>query len=175
MHYRCYCLQCNLYYLNFSYVIIIFTLIFLSLSFKVKPTKSPDDIQAKVNRVFRVMSGILAIYTFISFFKITYISVNKFWENSSEIYSNILSNPDDENSVRLVDDEELFMKVFVLIVFFCNLGMITILTASHIVGMPSLIWYILQSLLSFLFYSSTYGHTLVIFAFCNIDDVTCKI
>ena len=143
MHYRCYSLHCNLYYLNFSYVIIIFTLLFLSLSFKVKPTKSPDDIQAKVNRVFRVMSGMLAIYTFLSFFVITYSAVKKFWENSNEIYDNKLSNLDDENSVRLVDDEELFNKAFTVIVVFCNLGMITIVTASHIVGMPSLIWYIL--------------------------------
>ena len=115
----------------------------MSLSFKVKPTKSPDDIQAKVNRVFRVMSGMLAIYTFLSFFVITYSAVKKFWENSNEIYDNKLSNLDDENSVRLVDDEELFNKAFTVIVVFCNLGMITIVTASHIVGMPSLIWYIL--------------------------------
>ena len=79
----------------------------MSLSFKVKPTKSPDDIQAKVNRVFRVMSGILAFYNFLSFFFITYIAVKKFWDSSSEIYSNVFSNPDDENSVRIYDDDEL--------------------------------------------------------------------
>ncbi len=38
--------------------------------------------------------------------------------------------------------------------------------------MPARVWDIIRSTFSYIYYSSTYMHTLVIFAFSNIDDVT---
>lgn len=38
--------------------------------------------------------------------------------------------------------------------------------------MWSRVWDVLSSVFAYLVYAATYFHTLVIFAFCNIDDVT---
>lgn len=36
---------------------------------------------------------------------------------------------------------------------------------------PKRVWDIIRSTVSYIFFSGTYTHTLIIFAFCNIDDV----
>lgn len=59
-----------------------------------------------------------------------------------------------------------------IIVVFCNLGMIILVIISHLFGGAFMVRDIIISSLSYIFYSATYSHTLVIFAFCNIDDVT---
>jgi len=45
------------------------------------------------------------------------------------------------------------------------------MTAIHIVH-PYRVWDVLRSLPSYIYYQTCYMHTLVIFAFCHVDDVT---
>ena len=46
-----------------------------------------------------------------------------------------------------------------------------IIIVAHFM-LPDRVWDIIVSLPAYLYYSGIYMHTLVIFAFCNIDDVT---
>jgi hypothetical protein len=70
------------------YVLIVLVMVHLSLIFKLKSyflnskkAKEVDSIQAKINRAFHVISGVLATYFFISCVIITYFGLNQFLRN----------------------------------------------------------------------------------------------
>ena len=53
----------------------------------------------------------------------------------------------------------------------CNLGLIVLIVVLHFVE-PYRVWDIMRCTGSYLYYQTAYMHTLLIFAFCNVDDVT---
>lgn len=108
------------------------------------------------------MSGALATYYFISFFFITYNAILNFWNNANGIFG----------STTMIENEELFGRIFIILVVVSNLGMMILIILSHLFGGAFMVFDIIKCSLSYIYYTATYSHTLVIFAFCNIDDVT---
>jgi hypothetical protein len=82
-----------------------------------------------VNTIFKVLSNLLAIYIFISFFALTYVAVTNYWNNASGLFS-----PEwNEESLELENqNQEKFMKIFLIICITSTLGVITILAFFHL-------------------------------------------
>lgn len=53
-----------------------------------------------------------------------------------------------------------------------NFGSFILLLFFHLLFQPKLVWYIIISYWSYTIYQPIYNFILIIFSFCNIDDVT---
>ncbi len=63
------------------------------------------------------------------------------------------------------------MSFLTLMLIIINVGGLAFIVGMHI-NYPRRVWEILWSLPSYIYFSASYIHTLVIYAFCNIDDFT---
>ncbi|KAL4499716.1 hypothetical protein ABPG72_017256 [Tetrahymena utriculariae] len=63
-------------------------------------------------------------------------------------------------------------KIYMLTMIGLNYGSFFVSLIIHLLFQPFIFWNILTSFISYWIYSPIYNHILLIFSFCNIDDVT---
>ncbi|KAL4466748.1 hypothetical protein ABPG74_010345 [Tetrahymena malaccensis] len=63
-------------------------------------------------------------------------------------------------------------KIYMLVMIGLNYGSFLVSLVIHFFFQPFIAWNILISFISYWIYSPIYNHILLIYAFCNIDDVT---
>lgn len=64
-----------------------------------------------------------------------------------------------------------WMRVYIIVMVILNLGSFFIILFVHLLQ-PKLVWYIVSSFWSYIVFQPVYNFILIIFSFCNIDDVT---
>ncbi len=91
-----------------------------------------DPVQVKINRIFSIISGVLATYLFFNFGMITYFALKKFLNFGSVFVNSI--------------DSITYQQIFVIIVIFSNIGLMMWVVIIHIV-VPERVWDIIRSTL----------------------------
>lgn len=64
-----------------------------------------------------------------------------------------------------------WMRTYIIVMVCLNLGCFFMILIVHLLQ-PKLVWYIVSSFWSYIVYQPIYNFILIIFSFCNIDDVT---
>ena len=65
----------------------------------------------------------------------------------------------------------LSFRIYLMVIIGLNYGLFYFCVFLHMMQ-PRMVWDVLRSFTSYWFYSPIYNHILLIFSFCNIDDVT---
>ncbi|EAR85461.1 chitin synthase (macronuclear) [Tetrahymena thermophila SB210] len=111
------------------------------------------------NSSFKILSAIMSFISIIVMIIVTFaILMNIFNDNFGLVKS----------FVKL----EYWLRLYVIIMACLNTGSFFILLFVHLLFQPKLVWYIIISYWSYTIYQPIYNFTLIIFSFCNIDDVT---
>jgi hypothetical protein len=110
------------------------------------------DLQAKINRVFAVMSGILASYTFLSFFVLTFYAVQSYYNN---VYGYFTSVDDDGNPTDNHSEED-FRKWFLVAAVSATLGMMIVLVLAHFSNF-FLVQQVVDSIIIIFFYKNNFS------------------
>ncbi|KAL4488449.1 hypothetical protein ABPG72_013017 [Tetrahymena utriculariae] len=111
------------------------------------------------NSSFKILSAIMSFFSIIVMIIVTFaILMNVFNTNFGLVQS----------FVKL----DYWLRLYVLIMACLNTGSFFILVFFHLIFQPKLVWYIIISYWSYTIYQPIYNFTLIIFSFCNIDDVT---
>ena len=134
----------------FAYIMLVLSLFFYSLLLK-----SRDAI-----RRFQFISTILGLLTLVSFGSTVYVTFNilAMEENSTNL------NKDAKTEPIMVEGREQLQILAILTLVSYGVPVILNPTKSLVD--------ILFSTVDYLFYMPTYVHTLLIYAFCNIDDLS---
>ena len=70
--------------------------------------------------------------------------------------------------------ESLATRTFILYLIIINFICVLLPLGKHLVTHPKRVCEMIdpRTILSYLYYQAAYSHTMVIYAFCNVDDVT---
>jgi len=113
-----------------------------------------------------LMGGIwtkYAQYVSVCFGVFTYILLGLVCYNIVGVYLNL-----NQNGVDFTN----FSQMSILVMILVNLGIFFIILIIHIVTHPKLVWRLMLDQLSYISYQGAYTQTMVIHAFCNVDDVS---
>ena len=73
---------------------------------------------------------------------------------------------------EVIDNEAQTIQIYFIILIACNIGSFTVIAFFHIFTHHKRVWEIIYSTPAYIYYSAAYTHTLVIYSFCNIDDLS---
>ncbi|KAL4443113.1 hypothetical protein ABPG74_002180 [Tetrahymena malaccensis] len=111
------------------------------------------------NSSFKILSAVMSFISIIVMIIVTFaILMNVFNTNFGLVQS----------FVKL----DYWLRLYVIIMACLNTGSFFLLLLFHLLFQPKLVWYIIISYWSYTIYQPIYNFTLIIFSFCNIDDVT---
>lgn len=65
-----------------------------------------------------------------------------------------------------------WLRIYVIVMVIVNLGSFFLILLVHLLIQPKLVWYVITSYWSYIVYQPINNFILIIFSFCNIDDVT---
>jgi chitin synthase len=104
-----------------------------------------------------------AQYVSICFGVFTYILLAMVCYNIIFVYLNLSGNGVDLNN---------FSQMSILVMILVNLGIFFLILIIHLVTHPQLVWRLMVDQFSYISYQGAYTQTMVIHAFCNVDDVS---
>jgi chitin synthase len=65
-----------------------------------------------------------------------------------------------------------WLRTYVLVMVVINVGAFVLIQLVHLICQPKLVWSIFISYWSYIVYQPVYNFILIVFSFCNLDDVT---
>ena len=114
------------------------------------------------------LSGVFSIFTFMLFLLVTY--------NLLFIYLQLTENPNTKalsNSTTSFDRNNLTSRQMLIIVLaIINIGAFFLIMLVHLLTHPRFVLKMFINTLSYMSYTGAYAQTMVIHAFCNVDDVS---
>lgn len=115
-----------------------------------------------------VLSAVFSIFTFLMFLLVTY--------NILFIYLQLTTNPlagSLSNNTIVFDSNDLtFRQTLILVLAAINIGTFALLYIAHLITHPKFVFKLLANTISYMSYIGAYSMTMVIHAFCNVDDVS---
>lgn len=106
------------------------------------------DISILTNKVFTVISSILGYYYLLLWGMII-----------NTVVGNYIITQKNETSLIILGG-----------MIGISIGSVFLIICFHLVS-PRRVWDIVRSTISYIYFSGCYTHTLIVYAFCNIDDV----
>ncbi|KRX06345.1 hypothetical protein PPERSA_04958 [Pseudocohnilembus persalinus] len=142
-----------LFFLIFYSLIVIF-LLYLSLNIKINKQNSSYKLYGFISGIFGVYNLIIYLIIIYNIFT-TYITEDPIFDYQNQTSSEII-----------------IIKTLTLIMIGVSMGSIAIMIISQLIdsNSHSTVLKMILSVPSYLYYSAMYTHTLLIYAFCNIDD-----
>lgn len=67
---------------------------------------------------------------------------------------------------------EGWLRTYIIVMVSINIGSFMLILLVHLLCQPKLVWSIISSYWSYIVYQPIYNFILIIFSFCNLDDVT---
>lgn len=105
--------------------------------------------------LFRYISTVMAFFTFGVLGLVVY--------NIVGIYLNL-------NGAGI--DFTNFAQMSILVIILANLGIYALILLLHVFTHPEYVWKMIMNQISYVSYQGAYTMTMIIHAFCNIDDVS---